>query len=91
MTYEEEIGQLRKKINRLNEEIIEKLEQRIEVSIKIGNVKRKYNKPIVDRTREKAVFKQIRVLAEKYNINAEDVEKVFREIVTLCTNAQLKT
>ncbi len=91
MNYEEEIESLRKKINRLNEEIIEKLVQRVEVSIEIGNVKRKYGRPIVDRKRERAVYKQIRALAERQNIDAEGVEQVFKEIVSLCTKAQLNT
>ena len=88
MRYEEEIGELRKEINRLNEEIIEKLAKRVEVAVRIGAVKRRHGRPIVDRSREEKVYEQIRKLARRRGLDAEGVERVFREIIRLCTEAQ---
>ncbi|MFQ6076028.1 MAG: chorismate mutase [Candidatus Bathyarchaeia archaeon] len=90
MTYEDEIEGLRKEINRLNEEILERLAKRVQIAIEIGLVKKRYGRPIVDRAREKAVYKQVRRLAEKHNLDPEGVERVFRETVSLCTKAQVE-
>lgn len=88
MTYEEEIEELRETINRLNEEIVEKLAKRVEVAVRIGAVKRRHGRPIVDRSREEKVYEQIRRLARGRRLDPEGVERVFREIVRLCTEAQ---
>lgn len=88
MRYEDEIGELRAEINRLNGEIVEKLAERTDVAVRIGAVKRRYGRPIVDRSREGKVYEQIRRLAKERSLDAEGVERVFREIIRLCTEAQ---
>ncbi len=90
MTYEEEIGPLRDEINRLNVEIVERLAERVKVALDIGTVKHRHGKPIVDRSREGKVYEQARALAEKAGIDPGGVEKVFRGIVELCTQAELE-
>ena len=90
MTYEREIEALRKEINRLNMEIVEKLAERVEAAKQIGDVKKKHGKPVVDKSREAKVYQQIRKLAESENLDPLKVEKVFKEIVELCTGVQLK-
>jgi len=88
VTYEEEIREFRKTINQLNEEIVEKLAERVEVAVKIGTVKRRHGRPIVDRKREEKVYDQIRRLARRRRLDEEGVERVFREIISLCIEAQ---
>jgi chorismate mutase len=88
MTYEAEIGKLREEINRLNVEIVERLAQRVEVAKRIGEVKRRHEKPVVDRSREARVYDQIRELAMGFEVDPDGVERVFREVVRLCTEAQ---
>ncbi len=88
MTYEEEIGPLRDEINRLNIEIVERIADRVRVAMEIGAVKHRHGRPIVDRSREERVHQQVRALAEKAEIDSEGVEKVFREIIELCTQAE---
>lgn len=90
MTYEEEIAPLRDEINRLNAEIVEKLAERVRVATEIGEVKHKYGKPIVDRSREEKVLNQARTLAEDERIDPVGVEKIFRAIIELCTQAELE-
>ena len=90
MTYDEEIGPLRDEINRLNVEIVERLAERVKVALDIGTVKHRHGKPIVDRSREGKVYEQARALAEKEGIDPGGVEKVFRKIVELCTQAELE-
>ena len=88
MTYDEEIAGLRIEINRLNEEILEKLRERIEVAKSIAEVKRRHDKPIVDETRERAVLDQVRVRATARNLDPDGAEKVFRAIIDLCVEAE---
>ena len=88
MSYENEIEELRKEINRLNTEILEKLAQRIEVAKEIGAVKKRHGLPIVDRGREKRVIEQVRGLALSLGLDADGTERVFREIIRLCTDAE---
>jgi chorismate mutase len=89
MMYEEEIENLRKEINRLNEEIICKLAERVAVAVKIGAVKRRHGKQIIDLRREEKIYEQIRELAIRNQLDAEGVERVFKEIIRLCTEAQV--
>ena len=49
-SYEEEIESLRKEINRLNIEIVQKLSERVNVALSIGEVKKRHGHPIVDRS-----------------------------------------
>jgi len=90
MTYEEEIGPLRDEINRINVEIVERLAERVRVALAIGAVKHRHGRPIVDRSREARVYQQVRSLAEGAGIDTGGAEKVFREIVALCTQAELE-
>ena len=88
MTYEEEREELRREINRLNEEILERLAERVEVAVRIGAVKRRHGRPIVDRSREGKVYEQVRELARGRGLDEEGVERIFREIIRLCTEAE---
>ena len=88
MTYEEEIVPLRDEINRLNTEIMVRLVDRVKVARKIGAVKTRHGKPIEDRIREERVYYQVQALAEEAGIDPGGVEKVFREIIELCTQAE---
>ena len=84
------IAELRDEINGLNVQIVELLARRVEVARRIGEAKRERNLPIVDRTREGKVYERVRELASESGLDPEGVEKVFREIVDLCTRAQLE-
>jgi chorismate mutase len=90
MTYEEEIRPLRDEINRLNIEIVERLTNRVRVAMEIGAVKRRHGRPIEDKQREEKVYRQIRGLAEEAGLDSEGMERVFKEIIELCTEAELE-
>ncbi|HUS77821.1 MAG TPA: chorismate mutase [Patescibacteria group bacterium] len=85
-----DLGELRERINGLNEEIVELLAKRAEVAKSIGETKRSLGLPVVDWTRETVVYEQVRALALRHDLNENDVERVFQDIVNLCTNAQLE-
>ncbi len=88
MSNEKEIEELRKKINRLNTEIVEKIAQRVKVAKEIGAVKKRRGLPIVDRGREKRVIEQVKCLALSLGLDADGTERVFRKIIRLCTDAE---
>ena len=90
MEYEDEIKKLRVKINRLNKEIIEKITERKEIAMKIGKVKKRHGKSIVDKAREKIVYQQVKKLAIQHDLPANAVEKIFKEIINICINAEEK-
>ncbi|GAF72032.1 unnamed protein product [marine sediment metagenome] len=84
------IAELRDEINGLNVQIVELLARRVEVARRIGEAKMEQDLPIVDRTREGKVYERVRELAMERGLDPKGVEKVFREIVDLCTRAQLE-
>jgi chorismate mutase len=88
MSYTEEIGPLRDEINRLNEEILEKISERVRVALRIGEAKRRYRMPVVDRAREEAVLNHVGSLAADRDLDPEGVRRVFREIIDLCVRAE---
>lgn len=88
MTYEEEIGPLREEIDRLNREIVGLLERRVDVALRIGEVKTRHGRLFVDRSREALVYERVRNLAEGIGLDTDGVEGVFREIIALCKRVQ---
>ena len=88
MTYEHEVSELRKEINRINAEIIEKIEERVGVAVEIALIKRRYGKPLVDKQRERAVLNQVRLLAAENGVDPDGAERVFIEIIRICVEAE---
>ena len=88
MSYTEEIGPLRDEINRLNEEILEKISERVKVAISIGEAKKRHGMPVVDRAREETVLNHMEGLAADRGLDPEGVRRLFREIIDLCVRAE---
>ena len=88
MTYEDEINPYRGKINQLNDQILDLIKARIIVALNIGKIKRKYGKPIVDKQREEAVIEQVRRLAVAREVAPDAVERIFRELIKACVEAE---
>ena len=86
--YEEEIRPHRETIDRLNNEIIKLLDERVQAALKIGAIKRNHGKPVVDKTREQAILDVIRKKAELREIDPDGLERIFKEIIRLCVEAE---
>ena len=86
--YEEEIRPHRETIDRLNDEIIEKLTERVKAALSIGEIKKRHGKPVVDKTREQAILGRIRDKAEARNMDPDGLERIFKEIIRLCVEAE---
>ena len=62
----EELQELRKEIDRIDKQIVNLIDERMKVSLKVGETKKKYNAPIFDPKREKEVIaKKIELLENK--------------------------
>lgn len=90
MSYEEEVGHLRENINNLNNQIIKKILERKEIAVKIGQIKRRFGRPIKDEARENIVYHQVRGLAKKHGLAPDKVERIFKEIISLSIDAEEK-
>jgi chorismate mutase len=88
MNYEEEVAIYRNEINRLNEEILEKIRARVIIALKIGEIKQRYGKPVIDKTREYAVLNQVRTSAEAKGLNPKTIERIFVEIIRACVEVE---
>lgn len=91
MSYEKEIAPLRTEIDRLNNEILGKLRERVEVALRIAAVKNRHGVPVVDRSREEKVLDRVGGLATDRGLDPVAVRRVFREIIALCVEAEEKT
>ncbi|MCJ7574824.1 chorismate mutase [Candidatus Bathyarchaeota archaeon] len=56
----------------------------------MGEVKRRHGRPIVDMSRESKVYQHVQELARGKGIDSEGVVRVFREVIRLCTEAELE-
>jgi len=85
---EDDIKQLRKKIDATDEQILRLLSQRVKICEAIGSAKRAESLPVHDARREEEVYSRIREKAAKLRLNPIQVEAVYREIVNMCSSVQ---
>jgi len=90
MMYEEEIKPYRDAIDRLNNEIISLIAERQQAALAIGEIKKRYGKPVVDKSREQVILDKIKEKAPAESLNPEALERVFKEIIRLCVEAEEK-
>ena len=83
-----EIEQLRKKVDEIDEQIINALCERAKTCKAIGLIKKKQGKPVRDVSRENDVFKRVKEKAMQFDLNPTQVEAVYREIVNMCSAVQ---
>ncbi len=75
------IGEYRKKIDRVDEQIVKLIADRIKLAEKIGKEKRRQGKHITDNTRETQVLEHIKKLAAQEHLSPEDAEVIYRLII----------
>ncbi len=84
----EDIKQLRKKIDEVDEQILQFLSKRAEICRSIGLVKKKHGIPIQDLPRESDVYAYIRKRAAELSLDSAQVEAIYRQIVNMCSAVQ---
>lgn len=76
----EEIKDLRKEIDDIDNKISRLIDQRMDIVKKIGNIKKSNNIPTVDHIREKKIYEKMKSLSLK-NISQTELINIFREII----------
>lgn len=84
----EEISQLRRKIDEIDEEILRLLKERIEISRLIGRIKQEHGVPIRDPQREEEKYKHIAMKATELGLNLDEVRTIYQNIITMSVRAQ---
>jgi len=84
----DEIQQLRKKVDQIDEQILNALRERTEICSAIGLVKKKNGLQIKDASRENEVYMRVKEKAVEFHLDPMKVEAVYREIVNMCSAVQ---
>jgi chorismate mutase len=84
----DEINQLRKRIDKIDEQILQSLSKRIEICRSIGLVKKEQGIPIQDFPRENDVYVHMRERAVELGLDPSQVEAIYRQIVNMCSAVQ---
>ncbi|MGD6806727.1 MAG: chorismate mutase [Candidatus Bathyarchaeia archaeon] len=85
---ETEISQLREKVDAVDDQILHDLLQRVKICRVIGELKKQQGKPVHDIHRETEVLNRVKDHAERLKLDPLQVERIFREIVNMCTSVQ---
>jgi chorismate mutase len=84
----EDIKQLRKRIDKVDEQILQSLSKRTEICKSIGLVKKKHGIPIQDLPRESDVYAYVKEKAADLGLDPAQVESIYRQIVNMCSAVQ---
>ncbi|MFC1915449.1 prephenate dehydratase [Chloroflexota bacterium] len=81
---------LRKKIDDVDTRIVELIGERIRIAEEIGRGKKAQGKLIEDKERENWVLENIKNIVQdkKINISQEDIEDIYRRIITACKSIE---
>ena len=82
------IVDLRREIDKVDQQILRFLANRIKVCQAIGAAKKAKGLPIKDVTREKEIYQRIRQQATNLGLDPVKVESIYREIVNMCISVQ---
>jgi len=79
---------LRKKVDEADAKIVKLIAERIKIAEEIGREKRKQGKQIEDAEREKRVLENVKRVAQEEHISQEDIESIYRQIVTVSKSVE---
>ena len=81
------IAEIRKEIDRLDDELLGLLIKRLKLGKEIGEVKREIGKAVADEAREKEIFQRLIKNAES-KMAEEDVIEIFSKILGISRKTQ---
>jgi chorismate mutase len=84
----EKILLLRRKIDEIDEQILDFLKERVELSRSIGTAKREQGIPVRDYEREGELYANVMKRASQLGLNPYEVKAVYREIIAMAVRAQ---
>jgi chorismate mutase len=84
----EDIKQLRKRIDAIDEQIMQALSERVKICKAIGSAKKEQGLPTRDVHRENEVYQRVKQKATKMALDPRQTESVYHEIVNMCSSVQ---
>jgi len=84
----DDIPKLRKKVDEIDDQILRALCERVKVCKAIGDAKKKQGMPIRDSSRENEVYRRIKEKSAQYQLDPAKIERVYHEIVNMCSAVQ---
>lgn len=89
MTLDSRIGDMRKKIDRLDDQLVDIILERLSLSVDIGEIKSETNSKITDVNREKEIINRI---TKQLNgrFNPTEIEQIFHLIFEISKKLQKK-
>ncbi len=84
----DELAELREKVDATDDQILRDIAQRVKICRAIGELKKQQGKPVQDLNREVQVFKRARERAELFKLDPDKIERLYREIVNMCSAVQ---
>lgn len=84
----EELAELRKEIDQIDEELLNLIARRLTVVKKIGDIKRKLQKPIVDTKREKEKIEVLANKGKKYKLTKETISTIWQTLFEVAYNIE---
>ncbi len=77
----------RKKIDRIDEQLLSLLNQRLALALEIGGIKRRRGERIYNPKREEEVLERLSALNQG-PLRKEDLRKIFKTIMVVCRKSQ---
>jgi len=84
----ENIKRLRKEIDRLDEQILSLLSERVKICRSIGSLKKDHGIPVEDARRESQVYVRVRRRAVELALDPAQAELVYHQITNMCHSVQ---
>ncbi|HLN89235.1 MAG TPA: chorismate mutase [Candidatus Binatia bacterium] len=84
----DEIPKLRKKVDKIDDQILFTLCERAKICKAIGDAKKKQGMPVRDILRENELYRRIKQKGAQLGLDSSQVEAVYREIVNMCSAVQ---
>jgi chorismate mutase len=77
----ETLKNLRKKLDKINAELVDLIAKRQRIVVRVGKIKKKLGLPIVDKKREREIFKTIEALAARREVNVGLAKKIIKLLI----------
>jgi len=90
MDYSKQLEQLRKGIDKIDEEILKLLNERAKLAQEVGHIKKQNNLPIYVPSREQKIFERLEKLNREFGevFPTDYIKPVFREIISACRSTE---
>jgi monofunctional chorismate mutase len=88
ITVNEKIKNLRKDIDKIDQEILMNLKQRIEITKEIGRIKKTDQSDILDKKREIEIVDNLLTTGRKYQMDDDFVITIWRQIIAYSYKVQ---